>query len=105
MQAILAAPNQAAGSGRRELRTAPLSLQHRRSSAGAGGHRAADLQLGRPPQALLRGKGKKERICPLWATTALTLRRLLAESGMQSESGDKIFRNAQGEPLTRFGVD
>src|SRR6267142_2993997 len=42
---------------------------------------------------------------PLWATTVRTLRRLLDERGPQSQSDDRIFRNAQGGSLTRFGID
>lgn len=57
------------------------------------------------PIRRVRGKGKKERICPLWATTVRTLRRLLDERGPQSQSDDRIFRNAQGGSLTRFGID
>ena len=32
--------------------------------------RPCDLQLDRPRQALLRGKGGKQRCCPLWKGTA-----------------------------------
>jgi integrase/recombinase XerD len=32
--------------------------------------RAGDLQLAPPASVLLRGKGRKERLCPLWPETA-----------------------------------
>jgi site-specific recombinase XerD len=66
---------------------------------------AADLHLDRPRQVLLRGKRRKERIIPLWASTARALRNLLDEQRIALSSDHKVFLNAQGEPLTRFGVD
>jgi integrase/recombinase XerD len=66
--------------------------------------RPRDLQLERPFQARLRGKGGKERICPLWPQTVATLRGLVAERGTDLSSSEPLFRNRSGEPLTRFGV-
>ncbi len=66
--------------------------------------RPADLQLERPLQVRLCGKGRKERFCPLWPQTAEALRSLLAESGLADSSMERLFRNRRGEPLTRFGV-
>jgi integrase/recombinase XerD len=68
------------------------------------GVRPTDLQLERPFQLRLRGKGRKDRICPLWPQTARALRRLVAESRLCEDSGERLFRNRRGEPLTRFGV-
>jgi integrase/recombinase XerD len=66
--------------------------------------RPADLQLVRPFQVRLRGKGRKERICPLWPRTVKILRAFLAENGIEPTSTQQLLRNHQGEPLTRFGV-
>ncbi|MHC4137697.1 MAG: site-specific integrase [Planctomycetota bacterium] len=66
--------------------------------------RPLDLQLERPLQARLRGKGRKERLCPLWPETAQTLRSLLTEQRLEDRSPERLFRNRRGEPLTRFGV-
>jgi site-specific recombinase XerD len=66
--------------------------------------RPADLQLVRPFQVRLRGKGRKERLCPLWPQTVKILRALLAEHGFEPGSTLQLFRNHRGEPLTRFGV-
>lgn len=66
--------------------------------------RPADLQLERPFQVRLRGKGRKERLCPLWPQTAEVLRRLVAERQLGEGSTERLFRNRRGEPLTRFGV-
>jgi integrase/recombinase XerD len=65
--------------------------------------RIADLRLETPPQLRLFGKGRKERICPLWSQTAELLRTLVAE---RTEPGadQPLFINHRGGPLTRFGV-
>ena len=39
--------------------------------------RACDLRLERPRQVRLLGKGRKERICPLWSETASALQRIM----------------------------
>jgi integrase/recombinase XerD len=64
--------------------------------------RAADLQLDRPTFVRLRGKGRKERLCPLWPETVDSIRDLLR--AMPGPDTLPIFRNHRGEPLTRFGV-
>ncbi len=66
--------------------------------------RPSDCQLDRPYQVRLRGKGRKERYCPLWPHTAQVLRRLATETGLDDTSTERLFRNRRGEPLTRFGV-
>jgi len=65
--------------------------------------RPSDLQLGRPNFVRLRGKGRKERLCPLWPETVNALRALL---GTPTSTADAlpVFRNHRGEPMTRFGV-
>jgi site-specific recombinase XerD len=62
--------------------------------------RPRDLQLERPRQVRLLGKGRKERICPLWAETVAALR----EIPLAVESDARVFRNARGAPLTRDGA-
>jgi integrase/recombinase XerD len=55
-----------------------------------------------PRQVRLRGKGKKERLLPLWRETADALHRL---RGMAKSSGQQyVFLNRHGQPLTRDGV-
>lgn len=64
----------------------------------------ADLVLERPLQVHLFGKGRKERVCPLWPRTTDALRALISEAGLVPSSRDPLFRNARGERLTRFGA-
>jgi integrase/recombinase XerD len=62
--------------------------------------RACDLRLERSRQVRLLGKGRKERICPLWSETASALRRIIRTGSAE----ELLFRNTRGAPLTRDGV-
>lgn len=61
-----------------------------------------DLQLAPPRQVRLRGKGKKERLLPLWRETADALHRLRGMA--MSRDQQHVFVNRHGQPLTRDGV-
>lgn len=65
---------------------------------------ACDLQLQSPPQIKLVGKGRKTRICPLWAQTAKVLSAFVSERGLDLRSNAAVFCNQRGERLTRFGI-
>jgi integrase/recombinase XerD len=62
--------------------------------------RACDLRLERPRQVRLLGKGRRERICPLWSETAAALHRIMRVATTETF----LFRNSRGSPLTRDGV-
>jgi site-specific recombinase XerD len=49
------------------------------------------------------GKGRKERICPLWSQTAQLLQELIAKR-TKTQSEEHVFLNHRKQPLTRFGV-
>lgn len=66
--------------------------------------RACDLQLIKPFQVRLFGKGRKERLCPLWPQTAAVLSDLCTENQIDLRVPAPIFLNHRGQPLTRFGV-
>jgi integrase/recombinase XerD len=66
--------------------------------------RACDLQLTKPFQVRLFGKGRKERYCPLWPQTAAVLRAFGRERNLDFRSEVRVFQNHRGEPLTRFGI-
>ena len=60
----------------------------------------ADLDLGPVPAVTILGKGKKARLCPLWASTASALNTLVA-----GRSGpEPVFLNQRRQGMTRFGV-
>lgn len=50
----------------------------------------------------LIGKGRKERICPLWPETVLLLKKLLERKPRAPEQ--RLFVNRYGQPLSASGV-
>jgi integrase/recombinase XerD len=64
--------------------------------------RWSDLQLVAPRQVRLRGKGRKERLLPLWRETASALQRLRGISA--AADSPYVFLNRHGQPLTRDGI-
>lgn len=70
----------------------------------AVGLQARDLRLALPAHVLLRGKGRKERTCPIWPESARLLRELLAEQQIAPHDARHVFQNNRGHPLTRFGA-
>ena len=75
-------------SGARASEVVKVALEHLDwDSAGTGSVR-------------LRGKGRKVRICPLWARTMAELRPLARGRA----AADPVFVNRYGDALTRFGI-
>jgi len=66
--------------------------------------RACDLQLTKPFQVRLFGKGRKERYCPLWPQTAAVLKAFCDQRNLDLRSENRVFLNHRGQPLTRFGI-
>lgn len=63
-----------------------------------------DLHLSSPFTVRIFGKGRKERICPIWAETAHTLREYTEERGIDIRNPVTVFTNHLGTFLTRFGI-
>lgn len=104
IRALLAAPDRATADGRRDHALLLTLFNTGARVQEIVDLRPCDLQLVRPLQVRLRGKGRKERMCPLWPQTAATLHALLAEHGVDPSATQPLFRNRRGETLTRFGV-
>lgn len=64
------------------------------------GLKACDLRL----EAPATGKGRKERVCPLWRETAGTLQNHLERQNTALHEVHNVFLNHRGQPLTRFGI-
>jgi site-specific recombinase XerD len=64
--------------------------------------RVGDVLLDRQAAVHLHGKGRKQRVIPLWKTTAAELRTWLAQ--VSSEPGTPVFPNRAGTPMTRSGI-
>ena len=63
-----------------------------------------DLRLTAPHSVKFLGKGRKERICPLWPETAQLLQQHLANGEVGPHDTQAVFRNQRGTPLSRFGA-
>ena len=63
--------------------------------------RPQDMHLKSPHHVTLMGKGRKERISPIWPETAELLAALLRRHPRQAD--EPLFVNRYGEPLTASG--
>jgi integrase/recombinase XerC len=59
--------------------------------------------------AVVRGKGKKERMCPLGGPACRALRQALTQAdgiwGGARKAGKPVFRNVRGEPITPRSIE
>lgn len=63
-----------------------------------------DLRLDSAAQVKLLGKGQKYRSCPLWPETVEALKDYLKQRTAKDPADQQLFLNANGSPITRFGV-
>lgn len=101
LQSLLAAIDTSTAPGARDL--ALLMLM---ANTGARVQEIVDLDLanlvrGDSPRVRLRGKGRKERDCPLWDRTVKAIDSWLQHRGRE---GGPLFLNARGNRLSRWGV-
>jgi site-specific recombinase XerD len=64
--------------------------------------RPLDIRFKTPAQVRLVGKGRKERICPIWDETAQLIAALLRR--MPRKEDEQVFVNRYGQPLGAAGV-
>jgi len=104
IQAVLAAIDRSTTHGRRDYALLAAMFNTGARVQEIVALRIADLRVEAPPHLRLFGKGRKERVCPLWPQTADLLRALVAERGGPLIADQPLFLNHRGGPLTRFGV-
>lgn len=63
-----------------------------------------DLRLDGAGQVHFLGKGKKHRSCPLWPETVTALQAYLEQRSPKEPGIEYLFLNANGAPITRFGI-
>ena len=102
VKAILAQPDRSTLEGQRDQ--ALLALLY---NTGARIQEALDLppqdvRLTSPAQIRVIGKGRKERICPLWPETVAILQAFLKRQ--PNADRERFFVNRYGEPLGASGV-
>lgn len=104
VEQLLASIDRSTALGRRDV--ALLQFLY---NTGARAQEVVDIRLPAvrfdpPAQVRLLGKGRKERLCPLWTETIKLLRVMLDGRGVRLTDDAPLFVNANGGPLTRFGL-
>ena len=102
--AVLAAVDPKSPSGPRDLALLSLMFNTGARVSEIVALQTDDLQTASAPTVVLRGKGRKERICPLWPETVQLLERMLEERGVKPGESAALFLNRRGIQPTRFGV-
>jgi integrase/recombinase XerD len=106
LRAILASIDRSTAAGRRDYALITLLFNTGARVQEVVSLKTTDLRLTAPPSVRLLGKGRKERLSPLWPETARLLRQQLADQGLELNGHDPqlLFRNHRGGALTRFGA-
>lgn len=63
-----------------------------------------DFHLETPPFVRVRGKGRRERLCPLLPQSARLVRAFLSVQGRRLDEQEPLFQNGRGSRLTRHGA-
>lgn len=98
---ILAQPNRSTLEGQRDHTLLSLLYNTGARIQEALNLRPQDIRLESPAQVRLMGKGRKERISPMWPETADLLSALLRRQPRPQDQ--PVFLNRYGEPLTASG--
>ena len=101
---LIATPDRSTWTGRRDHALLQLAIQTGLRASELLRLTRGDLHLGTGPHVGCRGKGRKNRITPLIASTVATLRTWLAERG--GTPTDPLFPTRRGRALSRdaFGT-
>ena len=103
MQALLDAPDPRNRTGIRDRAMLHLAFAAGLRVSELVGMQTAELMLHPQPTIHVRGKGRRERVLPLWRETAMVLRAWLAVRG--EASVPELFLNAHGQGMTRSGFE
>ena len=109
--ALLAAPDPATWTGRRDRALLMLACQTGLRATELTGLTIGDMHLGTGAHVSCTGKGRKERITPLTAATTAVLRGWLAERGglpagplFVTRRGTQLSRDALERRITRYAA-
>ena len=103
IDALLAAPNQATWTGRRDHALLLLACQTGLRASELTQLTVNDVHLGTGAHISCMGKGRKQRITPLTTATATTLRAWLTERA--GRPADPLFPTRRGAPLSRDALE
>ena len=96
--ALLAAPDRATRTGRRDHAWILLAIQTGLRASEITSLTCKDVHLGTAPYVACHGKGRKDRITPLTPGTVTTLRAWLAERAGRPD--DPLFDTIRGGPMS-----
>lgn len=102
IDALLEAPDRNSWSGHRDAVLLAVLYNTGARVSEVTRVRNADVLLDRASALLLHGKGRKERIVPLWKSTAKQVRAWLAHIDRAPDA--PLFPNRFGRPLSRSGI-
>ena len=103
LDAVLAAPDRATWTGRRDYALLGLASQTGLRVSELIGLRCADVHLGVGAHVSCLGKGRKQRITPLTTGTVAVLRTWLAERAGQA--AEPLFPTSTGRALSRDALE
>jgi site-specific recombinase XerD len=101
IQALLDAPDPSTRYGLRDRAMLHLAFGGGLRVSELVGLNLADLRLQSQPSVHVMGKGRRERVLPLWKETATAIRDWLRVRG--EPKGTALFQNARGDLMTRSG--
>lgn len=100
--AILTAPDRSTWSGHRDAVMLATTYNTGARVSEITALRVRDVLLDRQTAVHLHGKGRKQRVIPLWKNTATGLRAWLGKIETSPET--PVFPNRSGAPMSRSGV-
>jgi site-specific recombinase XerD len=103
LQALLDAPDGATRSGTRDRAMLHICFAAGLRVSELIGLQLGDLQTSPQTSIRVRGKGRRERVLPLWKETAKVLRAWIAVR--PQTASPELFLNAQGTSMTRSGFE
>lgn len=103
IDALLDVPDRRHPQGRRDYSLLLLLYNTGARASEAATVTIGALELKTSPSVRFMGKGRKIRLCPLWAHTAKVLGDQLG-SRLDGPRNAPVFLNVRGQPITRFGV-
>ena len=103
VEALLDAPDRSTWSGQRDAVLFAVLYNTGARVSEITGLTIADVLLDRASALLLRGKGRKERVVPLWKSTTRRLRAWFKHIDRSPDS--PVFPNRAGQHLSRSGVE
>ncbi len=103
VQALLDAPDRSTWSGKRDATLFSVLYNTGARVSEVIRLRVADVLLDRAHAVHLHGKGRKERVIPLWKSTAAQMQAWLEHIDRRPEA--PVFPNRAGKPMSRSGIE